>query len=50
MNGRARSDRALLREGTRVYAETLRETNKALQDPLKAQSDAVLASCKVLAM
>ena len=48
--GRARSDSALLQESTNLYARALRRTNRALQDPDQAQSDAVLACCKVLAM
>lgn len=48
--GRTSSDAALLQEGTRLYASALSQTNRALRDPTKAQSDAVLASCKVLAM
>ena len=50
MKGRVVSDPALLQEGTKLYAKALRETNKALQDPVRAQSDAVLASCKLLSM
>ena len=48
--GRTRSDNALLQESTRLYAIALRDTNRALQDPIKAQSDAVLACCKILSM
>lgn len=48
--GRSRSDSALLQESTRLYAEALRETNRALQDPVRAQSDAMLACCKILSM
>ena len=48
--GRARSDPALLQESTRQYAKALRDTNNALQDNVKAQSDAVLACCKILAL
>ena len=48
--GRQNSDAALLRDGTRLYARALHETNKALQDAERAQSDAILASCKLLSM
>ena len=48
--GRTRSDNALLQESTRLYARALRDTNRALQDPIKAQGDAVLACCKILSM
>ena len=45
-----RSDQALLQSGIRLYLKALYETNRALQDPIRAQSDAVLASCNILAM
>lgn len=48
--GRTRSDSAVLQESTRLYAKALRDTNLALQDPIRAQSDAVLACCKLLSM
>ena len=48
--GRTNSDPTLLRESTRLYAFTLRETNRALQDPTRTQRDEVLACCKVLSM
>lgn len=48
--GRTTSDRQFVREGTKAYGIALRETNRALQDPAKVQSDEVLACCKVLSM
>jgi hypothetical protein len=48
--GRAFSDRVRLREGTRLYASALRDVNRRLQDATTAQTDAVLASCKLLAL
>lgn len=48
--GRINMDPQLLRDGTRFYSKALRETNLALQDPVRAQSDATLASCKLLSM
>ncbi|KAK3722504.1 hypothetical protein LTR37_002496 [Vermiconidia calcicola] len=48
--GHAQSDQALLQESTRLYGKALRETNTLLQDPIKAQSDAVLGCCKTLAL
>ena len=48
--GRSRTDSALLRESTKLYSKALGATNKALADPTKAQSDAVLACCKILAL
>ena len=48
--GCSNADYALLQSGTGFYAKALRATNKALQDPVRAQSDAVLASCKLLSL
>ena len=48
--GRASLDTGLLQQGTRLYARALSETNRALQDPVKAQGDAVLACCQILSM
>ena len=48
--GRSRSDPTILQESTRLYARALAGTNRALQDVGTAQSDAVLACCKILAM
>jgi hypothetical protein len=50
ITGRVHSDPVLLQESTRLYGRALGETNLALQDPVKAQSDDVLACCKTLAM
>lgn len=43
-------DPTMLRNGTQLYAKALRKTNQALQDPNGAQSNAVLAACKLLSM
>ena len=48
--GRTTSDSTLIRESTRLYAFALSEVNRALQDPVKARSDEILACCKVLSM
>ena len=50
LRGRLLLDYGLLQEGTRFYAKALSETNKNLQVSTKAQSDAILACCKLLAM
>ena len=49
-HGRDTSDPMVQQEATKFYGRALRETNRALQDPVTAQSDAVLASCKALSM
>ena len=48
--GWIREDYALVQHGTRLYAQALRETNTALQDPVRVQSDYVLACCRVLSL
>ncbi len=49
-NGRLQGDVALLRTGTQMYTRALSELNLQLQDPVEAQSDAVLACCRLLSM
>ena len=43
-------DSAFVQHGLSLYAQALRETNRSLQDPIEAQSDAVLASCRILSL
>ena len=48
--GWMREDYDLIRHGTRLYSQALRETNIALQDPVRVQSDSLLACCRVLGL
>jgi len=43
-------DPSLRALSTQLYASALHATNKALEDPVRACSDAILASCKLLAV
>ncbi|KAF2725785.1 hypothetical protein K431DRAFT_208076, partial [Polychaeton citri CBS 116435] len=46
--GRSMEDEAMLRQGSQLYGRALVETNRALQQPDRAQSDAMLATIKFL--
>lgn len=47
--GRLNNDE-IVRQGTRLYAQALRETNRVLQHPTLYQRDSVLASSRFLAL
>lgn len=48
--GWMQDDGGLLRHATRLYAQALRETNNALQDPVAVRSDNALACCRLLSL
>ena len=48
--GWMQEDSSFVQHALRLYAEALRETNRSLQDPIEAQTDAVLASCRILSL
>ncbi len=48
--GNWRDDGRLLQQGLMLYSRALHEANKALRDPVQAQSDDVLATVRILGM
>ncbi|KAF2172354.1 hypothetical protein M409DRAFT_50068 [Zasmidium cellare ATCC 36951] len=48
--GRLQRNRHYVQYGRQLYGRALRETNNAIRDPARAQSDGTLASCKLLGM
>ena len=50
--GWMQNDYSLVQRGLRLYTKALQQTNRVLQDPHSsaAQSDAVLASCRILSL
>ncbi|KAK0887109.1 hypothetical protein LTR02_017538 [Friedmanniomyces endolithicus] len=48
--GNWRDDGRLLQQGLMLYSRALHEDNKALRDPVQAQSDDVLATVRILGM
>ncbi|KAK0256094.1 hypothetical protein LTS09_009024 [Friedmanniomyces endolithicus] len=48
--GNWREDGRLLQQGLMLYSQALHEANKALRNPVRAQSDDVLATVRILGM
>lgn len=48
--GRIRLDENLQERGIELYGRALRETNRGLQQPTRAQSDGLLAACRLLGL
>lgn len=48
--GRLQHNQSYVQYGQQLYGRALRETNNAIRDPTRAQSDGTLASCKLLGM
>jgi hypothetical protein len=48
--GQARDDQWMIEQGKKLYGRSLLEMNEALRDPVRSQSDALLAVPRVMGL